>query len=134
MGKYFTALALVFILTTGFACAKNNEIKGGLRAMVGQNVDVAVSTFGKPDKVINRQTHNIYIWDTGSRRPFPDEFNSQGPNPGHGSDVANEVVFGENPAYGCAIKLRTNSDDVIRSWDFESGLSSCDEFAKQLKL
>ena len=102
--------------------------------MVSKNVDVAVTRLGKPDKIIDRKTHAVYIWETGGKRSYPDEFNAQGATPGYGSDVADESVFGKNPAFSCAIKLRTDSDGVIRSWDFKSGLSSCDEFAKQLKM
>ena len=125
-----TALLMITAFTA--SCASYTEIQSGLRGFVGKDVDLAIAKLGEPDQTFKRKYNNVYIWETGERRSYPDEFNAQGATPGYGTDVSDEPVFGSSPAFSCAIKLTTNPNDIVVTWEFERGLSSCSEFRKAL--
>ena len=114
-------------------CASYTQVQSNLRGFVGKDIDIALAQLGSPDKTIKRETHSIYIWTTGDSWNFQDTFNNQGPPTGRGSDVEDDAVFGQTPALGCAIKLTTNSENIIKNWEFDRGLSTCKDFRNKLE-
>lgn len=132
MHRFPASLTLCLMAIVLASCTTYTDIQGGLRGFVGKDIDLAIAKLGSPDQTFKRQYNNIYIWETGDRRNYPDEFNAQGATPGYGNDIHDEPVFGSTPAFSCAIKLTTNPNDTVVTWEFERGLSNCSEFKKAL--
>lgn len=126
------ALATIMLLLAGAACANYADIQHGLRGLVGQDVQIALARLGPADQTIKRATHNIYIWESNRTTSLQDSFNERGPARAHGSDVADENIFGGGVALGCAIKLTTNPENIVKTWEFKRGLGRCSAFQGRL--
>lgn len=127
----FTALGILSSLT---GCANYVEIQDNLSAMTGKDISLAQSRLGPADNITKAKDFTVYVWESGPSERYSEEFSQIGPTPGYGSDVVDETVFGSHPEQGCAIKLVTDEDNIIRSWDFQYGLGNCSKFKKKLSI
>lgn len=129
LGRVFAGL-----LALALAACATRQLNEGLKGLMGQNIQTAVSRLGYPDGQRTMMGNTIYIWSGSHSAAIPLMTTSStsgmvGGTPVYGTTTNTNWV----PVnYNCTIQIATDSDGVIKSYQWSGNEGGCRQYANAI--
>jgi hypothetical protein len=128
---------LIAVILAGAAlagCVFQN-MDDGLKALIGQDVHVAVARLGYPTDKREMLGDTIYIWSTAQTvtgtMPVTSTTTGRVGNVPVQSTTTNFVPTANT--YACAIQMAVDSSERIKSYQWQGNIGGCQGYARNLK-
>lgn len=125
---------IVFVILLA-SCTTFDQLEVGLQSLMGKHVQTAFSVLGHPNTKQNFIGDDVYTWylsQSGSIA-IPQTSTTTG-------YVGNTPIYGSTTYmqqipinYSCTIKLVTNSEGILNSWEYNGNIGGCMKYINRLK-
>lgn len=126
--------ALLVIIAIDLTGCVEQHMNEGLRALVGQDIQMAVNRLGYPDGKREILGKTIYVWSASHSAVLPmastsTTYGQIGGVPVYGTSTNMNFV----PAnFNCTIQLAVGSNNTIETWQWSGNMGGCQPYARAL--
>lgn len=122
----------ILIILSG--CVTFGQMETGLKALMGHDERVAFDLLGYPSAKQQFGEETVYTWAVSNSGVLimPQTATTTGyvgSTPVYGTTTYSEAV---SVNYSCKIKLISDSNNVLRKWEYEGNIGGCESYINRL--
>lgn len=128
---------IIFALTlTLGACTTLKDMDVGLNSLIGQPIQAAFARLGYPNQETAIAGRKVFLWSRNFSAPGPVSTTSTTTGMvGNTPYTSRTTNLGwEDAQYSCVIRVFTDKNNAVQSWDYDGNIGGCEGYAKRFKM